>query len=350
MVLKRAQNFRPNTSYGYIRVFSESLHPKKQYVVFLDIDCIPPFKGSKDNTLSPVLSIPDPWARLEQDLRSAFGGVGHVFRTRQQKLKVAFVLELRFPQATPSLQLVKRFMHSIASEFVLGADLSPAGLFSSFVITAELEQFAKILPTLRPLQVDQAGYPPLSTEELFHPERLGERTKRKFGPLPALPSQFLDCNLSVTSKELLRCLCALPKLVSKNGYDLSQQVLANSIGVDQSTVSRLLADFCRRRLLVKIDKSFRPGRKAQTYRAQGLLKKVLQEQCRRQKFTLPTEIADGCWHETLKRCCSYFHFCKKGHEFLDWCRTLPNFYAKDRERKAHDIQKWFEDKSRSTRR
>lgn len=328
-------------SYIHIKLFSESYLPKLQHAIFLDIDKIPEAYAARFRCRSTKTRENQKWSQLASELRDRFADVGHVFRTRSGGIKVVFVVEVCFPQRRLQQHSVERFLRWIAHDLIDGADLSSTGLFTSFIIRPEIERFREALPRLTPQKIDQTGLRLLSSQEFFDPVRIGDRTDRCFKSVRTLPKEFENLHLTCNAKKILRCLCALPELTRRKGYDLPQPILANSAGIDQSSVSRLLRQFQKKGWLKKVDSSFRPGVKAKTYRATGLLEFTILLLEVKRGYTLPTEIADGEWNDGLKRACSYFTWKGNLDRFMEWFLTLPNCCKKDRPRKAANILRWF---------
>lgn len=328
-------------SYNHIKVFSETFFPKLQHVIFLDIDSIPAVYSDKDKREEAPLRIASKWDQVAVDLRARFAGKGHVFTSRSGRLKVAFVVEVLYPQQRLPKKVATEFLKWIAEDLLDGADRGKSGLFTSFIIESEIEAFRAAISTLTPIKIDLTGWPLLSSEDFFNPQRIGDKTDRCFTPLKALPPEFEGVCLTWNARKLLRCLCALPGLVRREGYDLPQDILANSTGIDQSSVSRLLRQFQKRGLIRRLDSSFRPGVKAKTYRARGLLKMAILGRLAEGGYALPTEIADGTWNDNLLAACAYFTRKGRLDKYMEWFYTLPNCSKKDRPRKAAAILKWF---------
>ncbi len=142
-------------------------------------------------------------------------------------------------------------------------------------------------------------------------------------------------------KSVLDVISAMPNLIER-GFDISQIILARTTGLCQKTISNKLRKLERIGQLKVIDKNTCPGIKAKTFKATGLLLKVLKEGLRKylaqQKF-LPTIIQKGTWNRTMMM--NSFKFIHNPKGFMEWISKVPGFVQKDRRKQAKQVLKFI---------
>jgi hypothetical protein len=221
-------------------------------------------------------------------------------------------------------------------------DISPAGLFTTFLVDSEVEKVAARLPTLTPTKIAHHGQLVVCNEDesiiLDVP-----RTTATLKPLDGLPKGLLQFTKPRGAKfKLLKLLSNITALVSKKGFNLSQIVLGNSIDATPARICQLLSELVKDGLLEIIDEHYVPGLKAKTYIAKGALKVAIREHKThlKKRPTPPDHIEDNTWHDTLLAVLLR-HFKHQPNKFLKWVKTLPDHQLNDRLNQAERLAEWW---------
>jgi hypothetical protein len=296
-----------------------------QFVVPADFDTLP--EGYEPSEAG--------WASFRHQLSSLLHGRAIVAPSASGKAKAFFVAQL-----PPGVALSDQ-----AALSILQTEL-PADLFSiidrshaSLRITYANPELVEVLST------GLSHLPPIS----YHP-KVGEYGSVAAGHnfyefkgdirWPALLA------LAEQREEWSHFICILLRtwhLASDGGFALPQSKLAKQLNTSQGNVCRWLNKLVDLGLLER-GRSYTCGVQAKTYWAQGELKAAILElkaehlQCSAGVAgELPRAIKDGTWHAMVflaARRLETLPLALRGAAFVEWYLTLPNWWAKDRPRKA----------------
>jgi len=141
--------------------------------------------------------------------------------------------------------------------------------------------------------------------------------------------------------KLVQILVATWGLVdATDGFGLSSKVLADQIGCSHTFILNELRILQELKLLECQDDTHcyvGAKAKAKTYLADG----ALEQEVKKEKATkgtrvgrLPTQIADGTWHDVILK---YLWKFKDIHTFRAWITNIPGYHIGDRPRKAESM-------------
>jgi len=133
--------------------------------------------------------------------------------------------------------------------------------------------------------------------------------------IPTIPSTYLLCTAfaediptqlqhlakNEAQRSMLRLLLSCWNLLNPLGYGLSQHRIAKQLNIDVMQVNRFLKQLQRLNLLFKTSKDYCQGRKAQCYRAQGILARAIAKIKKkpRKKLILPKRWEKGNTYQPM---------------------------------------------------
>ena len=116
-----------------------------------------------------------------------------------------------------------------------------------------------------------------------------------------IPAKLQHLAKNEAQRSMLRLLLSCWNLLNPLGYGLSQHRIAKQLNIDVMQVNRFLKQLQRLNLLFKTSKDYCQGRKAQCYRAQGILAKVIRKLKAkpRKKLILPKRWEKGNTYQPM---------------------------------------------------
>lgn len=335
------RNWREKTKERQVKIFGWNNGSSNQHVVFADFDQIPCDFDSFDC--------------LEKYLKHLYDKKGLVFRSVSGKCKIAFVI-----QNPPNIPMTKEIALDVL-ETILTPELyelidkQTSSLSWTFANEEIREKISNDLGNIDHLYSDID----LSTENHYYlssylPSNIYHLIKdREESYISCIPdhgvkrynrvSNKLDERLSSfartkTLNHVLRVLLSTPELLS--GYDLSQKLMATTVGVTQKTICLIFKELVKKGLLQVTDSYSIPDKKAITYKASNLLREILEERRKAKRKPPPTEIEDTKWNQTLMKVGFKCFGCNSAR-FYDWASKIPGSNLKDRPGQIERITKWF---------
>lgn len=293
-------------------------------LICADFDYLPPgFYG---------YDVKESWSKFRDFLERLFKDKGIVLKSRTGKAKVFFCVHLSEIDESyqPTTQDGRRCLSSILPDYLLEyADLRYSAMFHSFLTKGMVTALSSRLPGLAPVASLDTTYTTKGTDQGKELRALHKSivTPRGF--------EWFVKN-SVAREKVIRVLLETRSLLRDKGFDLVQAKIAEAAGVTQYAVSKMLKQLQEAGYLECIDDKWQKGKKAKTYRALGRLAEALKDLASKclpiAPSSLPDEIKDGQWQETLWKVS--YRFVRDPVAFLEWAGMLPGVRRRDRWRQA----------------
>jgi len=293
---------------------------------------------------------------LHSYLEYEFGQKGVVFRSNSNKCKVAFVIEVPSKVELTRRAALDTLEWLLPEELYLALDVSDAALRKSYLTPGSIKLINSRLTTLDPipciLDSLDLGYMDslegvhwLDGDVLIEGER--DLTCTTISPYRLFegeidPAFEQRCEVEET---FIRFLLATVSLITERGFDISQTKLGHNLGISQQAAGKWIKKYVREGKLQEIDCKYKPGEKAKTYKATGILREALvalySDQLR-ESDPLPMSIPEGNWNQTLRKIAS-LNFRNRPEQFLDWVSGLAGIDQKDRMKQAKRLSKWLQE-------
>lgn len=351
--LDYVRHWASDTKSGTVKIcgWASKSNQSNQHLVIADFDRL----LYEEPTVG--FSTADHWSPLRSYLRMIYQGKGIVLTSFSGKCKVIFVVE------TPKGVSMNRQIALDTLQSILPDDLfeiidkSTSALSLTILTPGIINILSKELPNISvipcildsiDLEKDNQDLFPNFDETKATPSNTSPPKECYISCIPTHKYKSYEGELGCLAEfekgargKILRVLCAMPRL--RTGFDISQIVMAKTVGVSQKTVHVNLQWFISKGLLKVTNGSYRAGKKAMTYQAAWLLLETLDAVYRhRTKAILPTAIANGEWTRTLRWVALTF-FRLKGRAYLTWALSIPGIERKDRLRQAKHWAKWLDD-------
>ena len=342
-----ANSFKSQTKTGNMRLHCW-IHSGTLYPILADFDCLPEQFNSFD--------------QFADYLSKIYKEKGITFRSHSKKVKVLFIAEV--PKGLKmSYQIALDTLESIffADDLFKYIDKSVSALSVTFLNPVIINTISKNLSTTKPVKatIDNIDLEKVLQDESLNPDSdildfeslaIRDTNSSSISCIPTSKYRYkveeLDPKLQLSEnkivKEILKILSATPQLIKQ--FDISQYILANTLGVSQKTISKALAKIQKLGLLEVSNSHFVPGKKAKSYQAKGALLLVLKDKfgTKNNKFKkpLPAAIKDGEWNDILSKI-AVSNFRKDPEGFSSWANSLPDSNKKDRKLKIKKLTKWL---------
>lgn len=290
------------------------------------------------------------WQALRDFLQERLGNKAYVICSHKSgRVKIFFLMDygdnkVRKPLREHAVEVIRHHLGNLAKGFVFDTTIS--GLYTADLGLHQRDEAMFAFRKLQPTKIAHNGITALVVENPEEFESLANHAK-------AVESKFKYCVPNELHPELeyatgegryrdfLKTLTAMNGLILKEGFQISQNSLARTLDVTQPMISEYLRKACSQGLLKLKSRKYWVGVMAMTYVATGKLKKLLKLKRATHEPKLPTEIADGQWHEVLLRTIAKSRKLWNDPElFLAWVKTVPGWLAKNRWAKAREIAKW----------
>lgn len=270
------------------------------------------------------------------------GQHGIVFQSpKSNRPKIALLIEYSEPVKAPFqsdiiLLFEKLFPEHMAEKCI---DLSRVAMSTTYINWEQKELFAEAIPHLIPIQVERKTKEVTfkTTQDLIKAE-----PTYKYFVRERLPAELEEYICVKGFRGFLCCLATMSGL-ARNGFGISQKILARTLKLKQSTCSRYIRLAIELGLLEVVNDQYIPEKRAKTYKAKGALlsylKKTLKERTNF-KVKLPKKVKEGQWHSTIVQVASTtFRTNLKG--FIEWFKSLPGWDIGDRLYQAQRFVKYL---------
>lgn len=328
---------------------------KKQFMVCADIDHLPQALFRRARLLgSQMVQYMDPREMIKKgcipisrEIQKRMGNNGAVFLSvRNGYPKIIICVEYEQPVKEPSKTDIIALFTKLFPEYMAEncIDLERSGLYTTYIPWEERDALAEQIRNLTPIKIEK------TCETItFKAEAETFVTPSKFTYIRAkeIPEALRKQKLRRSYREFLECLCAMPHLV-REGFAISQKVLARTLGISQKLASLYLRRARREGLIELVNDRYVPEKRAKSYRAKGVLAKFLKMKIRmRRRAKPPKKIDDGQWHKTLLKVAGSFKHAPG--RFMGWVKSIPGHDKKDRMEQAKSLEKWLKRISHSVK-
>lgn len=327
---------------------------KKQFVVCVDIDHLPQSVFRRARILgsemvqymNPHEIIKKGCESLSMELQNRMGNNGAVFLSvRNGYPKIIICIEYNEPVKEPSKTDIIALFSKLLPEYMAESciDFSRSGLYTTYIPWDQRDILAEQIRNLTPIKIEKTF-----DTITFKAEAETFTAPSTFTYIRAkeIPEALRKKRHRKSYREFLECLCAMPHLV-REGFAISQKVLARTLGISQKLASIYLRRAQREGLIEIVDDRYIPDKRAKIYKAKGVLAAHLRKKIKsKAKVKPPTKIQDGQWHQTyiqVARC-----FKHAPGRFMSWVKSVPGHDKKDRLEQARGVHKWLKKISTST--
>jgi hypothetical protein len=277
---------------------------------------------------------------LAKEYQEKIGHHGFVYNSpKSGRPKILLLIEYPEPVKTPATKdIVNLFQKLFPEEMDNGyIDIERGAMSSTFFDWKQKELFADSLPQLVPIKIDK------NTKETTFKTTNSEfksTSDYKYYKASKIPKELRFKDSNKTFEEFLKCLCTMTGLV-RNGFGISQIVLARTLEIDQPSCSRYIRKAIKLGILEVTHEQYIPGQRAKIYKAKGVLKRFLLSCIRNSSLVkIPKKIKDGTWHSTLLHVATTSFRSSLGR-FIPWVKTLKGYDQGDRLYQAQTIVQWL---------
>ena len=268
------------------------------------------------------------WDKFYQDVKRTYPN-DFVFRSMSGKVKVFFLIELKtgYINTKTARYIIEQL---VPKNWVKSCDISYLGLSVCYTtpdMVRKLCAWLKNSPNLR-----RVNLAPLFRKISDHNFDIHK------GKLPKSLDKFIRGN---KSKELFcRMLLRQRRMAMASGFDIPTTKFARELGVGQKTVHRWRQELIELNFITCIDETYKINKKAMTFKAIGLFKKIIKEIFTKTKTKIltstvpdfPKKILDGDWHKEVWLHSKYYLHDPLG--FINKVASLPHSDVKRRTKKA----------------
>lgn len=278
---------------------------------------------------------------LAEEYQERLGKNAFVFNSpKSGRPKALILVEYPEPVRRPSTKDLECLFEQLFPDHMKAKciDLSRVAMSTTFIDWEDKEKFAEALLTIEPIKIEKTTK---QTTFKTQDKDITVQSDFKYYVRDSLPRELEDYQGNSKFNQFLKCLCTMSGLV-RNGFGISQIVMARTIGVDPKTISNYKRRAIKLGLLKVVSNQYIPNKKAKTYVACGALKAAISRcvQVAERPVKLPKKIKDGQWHSTLVSVATRALRGNLGR-FLGWVKTIPGWDCGDRYYQAEAIHRWL---------
>ena len=311
-------NITPKTKKGSPRLGLWSAR-KNQKILCADFDSLP--EGYRS------------WDKFHEVMKIKYPNA-YVFRSVSNKVKMFFIVEFTTSYINTEMsryalsKLLKgRLFDSIDTSFA-----AMSICFLNHIIVTGLTFWLANNPTVN--RVNMAPFFRKCSDHHFNIHK---------GKLSKIFNKFIG--KSKAKEMFIRILMRQRRMAMRSGFDIPTTKFALELGVDQKTVHRWREELVELGFIKCIDETYQIKKKAKTYKAINLLRKIVieifttkkQSKYDKKFIDLPESINNGVWHEVIWFYSKYF--INRQQDFINWVSSLPDSDKKSRLKKAYSALK-----------